>query len=79
VSIARAIAHDPQIIFADEPTANLDTETSNTVLDTFLALHKQGQTIVMVTHEPEYAELTDRIVKLSDGVIVSDIKPHSKK
>ncbi|MEI6843653.1 MAG: ABC transporter ATP-binding protein [bacterium] len=74
VSIARAIAHDPHIIFADEPTANLDTETSRIVLDTFLSLHKQGQTIIMVTHEPEYAELTDRIVKLSDGKIVSDIK-----
>ena len=73
VSIARAIAHDPQIIFADEPTANLDTETSDTVLDAFLSLHKQGQTIVMVTHEKEYAEKTDRIVVLSDGKIISDI------
>lgn len=69
VSIARAIAHNPKIIFADEPTANLDSETADTVLDTFLELHKQGQTIVMVTHEPEYARLTDRILKLSDGVI----------
>lgn len=69
VSIARAIAHNPKIIFADEPTANLDSETADTVLDTFLELHKQGQTIVMVTHEPEYARLTDRILKLSDGII----------
>ncbi len=74
VSIARAIAHSPKIIFADEPTANLDTETSRTVLDAFLDLHKQGQTIVMVTHEPEYAEMTDRIVVLSDGKIVGDRK-----
>ncbi|MEQ1500302.1 MAG: ABC transporter ATP-binding protein [Parcubacteria group bacterium] len=73
VSIARAIAHNPQIIFADEPTANLDTETSDSVLKTFLDLHKQGQTIIMVTHEKEYAELTDRIVMLSDGKIISDI------
>lgn len=72
VSIARAIAHEPHILFADEPTANLDTETSKSVLDTFLDLHKHGQTIVMVTHEPEYAEMTDRIVKLSDGKIVED-------
>lgn len=72
VSIARAIAHNPQIIFADEPTANLDTETSDSVLKAFLDLHRQGQTIVMVTHEPEYAKMTDRIVVLSDGKIVED-------
>ena len=70
VSIARAIAHNPQIIFADEPTANLDTETSDSVLKAFLDLHKQGQTIMMVTHEPEYAKLTDRVVVLSDGNII---------
>jgi putative ABC transport system ATP-binding protein len=69
VSIARAIAHDPKIIFADEPTANLDADTSQVVLDYFLELHREGQTIVMVTHEPEYARLTDRILLLSDGVI----------
>ena len=51
VSIARAIAHEPRIVFADEPTANLDSENSRTVLDAFLDLHKSGQTIVMVTHE----------------------------
>jgi len=69
VSIARAIAHDPSILFADEPTANLDSETADVVLKAFLDLHKEGQTIVMVTHEPEYAALTDRIVVLQDGVI----------
>jgi putative ABC transport system ATP-binding protein len=74
VSIARAIGHSPKILFADEPTANLDSETSKTVLDTFLALHKDGQTIVMVTHEPEYAALTDRIITLADGKIISDLE-----
>lgn len=72
VSIARAIGHDPKIVFADEPTANLDSETSRTVLDAFLELNKEGQTIVMVTHEPEYAEMTHRTIELRDGVVVSD-------
>ncbi|MDO8574215.1 MAG: ABC transporter ATP-binding protein [bacterium] len=69
VSIARAIGHNPKILFADEPTANLDAETAKVVLDTFLELHEGGQTIVMVTHEPEYAALTDRVLVLKEGVI----------
>ena len=72
VSIARAIGHEPKIIFADEPTANLDSETSKNVLDAFLELNKEGQTIVMVTHEPEYSALAHRIIELRDGKIVSD-------
>jgi len=72
VSIARAIGHNPKIIFADEPTANLDSETSDMVLKAFLDLHKEGQTIVMVTHEKEYADMTQRIIELSDGAVVSD-------
>ncbi len=72
VSIARAIGHDPKIVFADEPTANLDSETSKNVLDAFLELNKEGQTIIMVTHEPEYAALTDRIITLADGKIIGD-------
>ncbi len=67
VSIARAIAHEPKILFADEPTANLDSESSALVLKIFLELHKQGQTIVMVTHEDEYGKATDRVIKLQDG------------
>lgn len=78
VSIARAIAHEPKIIFADEPTANLDTETSELVLETFINLHKEGQTIVMVTHEKDYAALTDRVVELSDGKIINDFKVKNK-
>jgi putative ABC transport system ATP-binding protein len=80
VAIARAIAHEPKILFADEPTANLDTETSDMVLAVFLDLHKEGQTIVMVTHEKEYAALGGRIIVLSDGKIIDDISnPHHDK
>lgn len=72
VAIARAIAHNPKIIFADEPTANLDTVSSKEVLDIFLQLNKKGQTIIMVTHEPDYAREAHRIITLSDGRIISD-------
>lgn len=73
VAIARAIAHNPKIIFADEPTANLDSETSDQVIKAFLDLNKEGQTIIMVTHEPEYAKMAHRTILLSDGEIISDI------
>ena len=72
VSIARAIAHNPRVLFADEPTANLDSENSRLVMKAFLDLHASGQTIVMVTHEDEYARMAKRIVSLKDGVIVGD-------
>jgi putative ABC transport system ATP-binding protein len=75
VSIARAIAHDPKIIFADEPTANLDSETADQVMDAFLELNSYGQTILMVTHEPEYAKLTKRVIKIGDGKVLADGKP----
>jgi len=71
-SIARALAHKPKILFADEPTANLDNDSSETIMDLFRDVHKQGQTIIMVTHEKEYSRLSERIVTLDDGVIVSD-------
>ncbi len=74
VSIARAIAHKPKIIFADEPTANLDSEIGLSVMNIFLDLHKQGQTIVMVTHEPEYGKMTERTIYLSDGQIIPSKK-----
>ena len=71
VSIARGIVHHPKILFADEPTANLDNESSEVVMKLFRQLNKEGQTIIMVTHEPEYAKLADRIVKIDDGKIIS--------
>jgi putative ABC transport system ATP-binding protein len=73
VSIARAIAHSPKIIFADEPTANLDSETSLQVMNVFLDLNKEGQTIIMVTHEEGYAHLSHRTITMVDGSITKDI------
>lgn len=72
VSIARAIAHKPKILFADEPTANLDSVNSGLVMEAFIDLNKQGQTIIMVTHEEEYARLTKRTIGLKDGKIEKD-------
>ena len=72
VSIARAVAHQPKILFADEPTANLDNESSRTIMKIFLEFHQAGQTIIMVTHEEEYARLTQRIVQMDDGKIVGN-------
>jgi putative ABC transport system ATP-binding protein len=75
VSIARAIVHEPKILFADEPTANLDSVAAGLVIETFEKLHGEGQTIVMVTHEEEYARRVDRVVRLEDGRVVSDEAP----
>lgn len=74
VSIVRAVAHKPQVLFADEPTANLDNQSSKMIMDIFKELHKEGQTIIMVTHEEQYAKLADRIVRIDDGHIVSTHK-----
>ncbi len=70
-SIARAIAHKPKILFADEPTANLDNESSRAILEIFQELHREGQTIIMVTHEEQYAKQAQKIIKLDDGKVVN--------
>ncbi len=72
VSIARSIAHAPKILFADEPTANLDSEIAKQILSIFRELNNKGQTIIMVTHEKEYGALADRIIHLNDGRIVDE-------
>lgn len=75
VSVSRAIAHDPKILFADEPTANLDAESAKNVLDLMARLHKERkQTIVMITHEEEYSKYADRVINIAKGLIDSDKK-----
>ncbi len=74
VAIARALVNDPSILLADEPTGNLDSATSSEIMGVFKELHKQGQTVVMVTHEPDIAANADRVVTLRDGLIHSDQK-----
>ena len=71
VAIARALANEPAILLADEPTANLDTESSNQIVALFRELNEKGQTIIMVTHEPELGEKADRIIRIKDGRVVS--------
>lgn len=72
VAIARALVNDPVIILADEATGNLDTRTSYEIMNIFQDLHAKGKTIAFVTHEPDIAEFTSRIIKLRDGNIVED-------
>ena len=72
VSIARAIVNKPEIIFADEPTANLDDRTSLKIVDVFRELNSEGQTVVMVSHEPDIMPDIARIVSISQGRLVTD-------
>lgn len=74
VSIARAIAGKPKILFADEPTANLDSISGRAIIALLDKLNREGQTIIMVTHEDEYAQNCDRIIHLEDGRVVSEKK-----
>jgi putative ABC transport system ATP-binding protein len=73
VAIARALICNPSILLADEPTGNLDSKTSEDILSLFDQLHKQGQTIVMVTHEYDFAKYADRIIRMQDGRVFSDL------
>ncbi len=77
VAIARALVNNPEIILADEPTGNLDSKTGIEIMGIFEELHKEGNTIILITHENEIAEYSNRIIKLFDGRIKSDIKVKS--
>ena len=72
VSIARAIVNEPLLLLADEPTGALDSSTTKQVMELFVELHRQGMTVVLVTHDPNIAAYAERVVSFSDGVIVSD-------
>ena len=80
VAIARALINNPKILFADEPTANLDTESSKTVLDLFQKLNKElKQTIVMVTHEPEDKKYVHKVIWIKDGLLEKEEKIKSRE
>ncbi|GAB4179088.1 MAG: ABC transporter ATP-binding protein [Calditrichia bacterium] len=74
VAIARALVTDPKLILADEPTGNLDSESEQEILSLFKKLHKEGKTIVVVTHDQNIADACERVIFLRDGQIISDVK-----
>jgi len=74
IAIARALINDPDLILADEPTGNLDSKTGNQIMEIFKRLHEGGKTVVVITHDPNIAKYTKRVINLVDGKIVHDRK-----
>ena len=72
VAIARALVTEPNVIFADEPTGNLDSQSGLQVMEILKSLHEKGRTVVLVTHETQTAEFANRIIRMKDGVVESD-------
>ncbi len=77
VAIARALVNSPSILLADEPTGNLDSTTSEEIMRVFADLHAQGQTVIMVTHEPDIAAHAARVITLRDGMVATDVLQQS--
>ena len=78
VAVARALATNPKVVLADEPTGALDSATSDSVMKLLKDINREGMTVFVITHEEDIAEQTDRIVRLKDGVIISDEKVNKK-
>ena len=79
VAIARALVNNPSVIFADEPTGNVDTKTSREIMKIFQSLNKRGNTIIVITHDPEVATYASRIITVRDGKVESDKKMKRRK
>ena len=79
VAIARALVNSPSILFADEPTGNLDSQTGDDVMALFKKLHKNGQTIIVITHEEDIANQAERVITIRDGLIESDKLVHENE
>lgn len=78
VAIARALVNEPEIIFGDEPTGNLDSKSGTEVMDIFKQLHAEGKTVVLITHDNEIAEMAQRVIRIKDGRIIDDKINHPK-